>query len=372
MGESPASNILYYGQVQLKPFDQSPYLQLTNVSGGIYIEDYQLFVVDCYGNEFDATESLNIKPFIDSDNIGQVAIELIYIGKDFGKEPVYLRIDQANSDSWYSNLILITNHGIEFTSRIDYRHNNRYYGTDYPILNLYQSTRLQFYYNDFVSKSESKNYHQISTGQNVSVRASLSSLNEYVSSQFNGWTNKRFEKALNSDEFYIDLVRNEPFEGYVPESREGDSNISETKFLTDPDENNIYNPVFQVAEGLQVVILNPLNNALVQLTVAVTLSEVIITFNQDVTILNLSGILRRPISSDVILNNTNTSVLGSDLIIDTTGLFIDIGAYEIVINGNSIKGNKYGEIWSGIFDYKINVMSGDYSGDYDGSDYFLT
>jgi len=256
LSDSPIIKHEYVGQVQLLPFDTQPYLQITNSDDPIVIEDFQVFVVDCFDNEFEITDNVFIYPFINSKGIAQIAFEIINIQKDFGTQPVYLRFDQLNGESFYSNQILITEEEKELTTRIDYTSKCNVYGIEYEVASFYQSIRVQVYFNTYVSQDEIDVYYQISASQNVNTRANISDLQEWITREFNGFTYKRLKRALYQ-ECYFNLVRVYATEGLEFEPREEEANISQSRFLIDPDEENIFSPFYQIAEEPTVIQLTP-------------------------------------------------------------------------------------------------------------------
>lgn len=240
LNESPHANLRYTSQIQLLPFDEQPYLQATYSDLVLSVgNNYEVFIVKCgETKEYDVTQHVNIRNFN-----GELIIKLSYLPYDFLTSPVYLKINRGvvldTQQYYYSNKFLLTRYNEHLTSRIDYKERNRAVLSD--SINqqqggVYQSIRLQFYYNNLVDATEVETYYQITTGQSVTPRVSVKEYIQWQTQLFNAWTLTRLSKALYDGKCYINQVRNYIIEGFERAEREGMSNISENSFLTDPDE----------------------------------------------------------------------------------------------------------------------------------------
>lgn len=368
-GDSPANTHRYVGQVQLLPFNKTPYLQITNVPGGIELEDIQVFAVDCAGNETEISDAFYFLPFTAHNGSAQLVIEIIDIPFDFGNTPVYLKFVQALEKEYYSNWILITDNEKNLTSRFDYKNTSNFWGISYEIADYYQSIQLRCYFDDYVSKDELDTYYQISRNQNVNTRALVADINQYRFEFLDGWTAKRLKRALYGDYCYINSVRSYPDEALEKEARAGLSNISENTFTVDPDETDIFTPTYQLYEGLQVVNLEPDNGAKFTQSQASSVTELVITFNQDIEKLNVNGSFIRPDGTTSIVDG-NTTVNGNQLIVNISGLVGPSGEYVTNIINGSVRGLNLGEVWTGISNWTFEVVVTDYSAaDYNPADY---
>ena len=152
---------------------------------------------------------------------------------------MYFKIDLDGNDLkfLYSNLIRVTDHEIERTTRLDYLDNTRTFDGGGFILT--QSTRLNLYYHNHVSNTEIDSYYQISTEQNVNSRIQENSLKEWYMPPINAWTFKRIEKAFYNGGFWLDKERNYLTSPLEYAERQDLSNVSEQLFTTDPNEDDI-------------------------------------------------------------------------------------------------------------------------------------
>lgn len=336
LNDSPIIKFNYVGQVQLLPFDTEPYLQITNSNVPIVIEDYTVNAVDCSDNEFDISDSVFIEPFIDSNGISQIAFEIINIQKDFGTTPVYLKFDQLNGETFYSNLILITENQKELTTRLDYTFNSNIYGIDYEVANYSQSIRLQIYFNTYISQDEIDVYYQISTSQNVNTRANISDLQEYITQEFNAFTYKRLKRALYQ-ECYFDLTRVYATEGLEFETREEEANISQSRFIVDPDESNNYTPIYQIAEFPTVINLTPPDNS-----ENPTFTDLIVQFDQ--TVQQGTGGVQvykngLPVGTKKETFGVDLNLVGDTLTIDASDITFDDSTYYALIDAGIVNIN---------------------------------
>lgn len=243
LGESPHATLRLTQQIQLLPFDPQPYVQATNSKVSLSVsEDYEVFIVACDGVELDVTEHVKITNFD-----GQLIFRIAYLPKDFNTSPVYFKIDRGSigslQNTYYSNKFLVTRHNESLTSRIDYKERDRII-TDpntETLSGLFQSIRLQFYFDNIVDATDIETYYQISTSQTVTPRVSVKEYYKWKTQLFNGWALSRLAQALYDGRCYINQIRNYIVEGFERAEREGMSNFSENEFLTDPDENDTIN-----------------------------------------------------------------------------------------------------------------------------------
>lgn len=243
-GESPHASLRYTPQIQLVPRDSKPYFQVLNALENIDIQSgYKVYIVDCNSKkQVECTDHV----LITTDNEGRIKVRIAFLLWDFSQVPVFFKIDVDGfaTKFVYTNKFLLTDENADLTSRIDYvdkRLNKQELGTFQTKDIFYQSIRLQFYFNNFISATEIDTYYQISTSQNVNPRISIKEYSEWVTQLFNAYTFKRLTRALYSGVCYINQYRNYPAESIEYTPREGMSNISENTFITDQDNNDFLN-----------------------------------------------------------------------------------------------------------------------------------
>ena len=119
---SPYTKINTFTGVHLLPNNEYPYIQSTNVTGGIELEDWTAYVVDCNGNETDITAYFVVERiFADEKGQAQFDWSITNVPFDFGYGMVYLKVKQSIGETFYSNLFQFTSYDSEKTCRIDYK-----------------------------------------------------------------------------------------------------------------------------------------------------------------------------------------------------------------------------------------------------------
>ena len=359
MSDSPFAEVLYNNQIQLQPFDLEPIVQITNAPDGVELENYTIFLVSCdSGREEDVSRSFFVQPFQDINGIAQIVFEIIDIRFDFGGEDCYFRFENASIPVYYSNKFRCTANQIDKTTRYDYKHNTNFAGVSYSRADFFQSIRLAVYYNDLVQRDELDQYYQITTNQNVNVRAKISDLSQYRGEAISIWIFRRLKRVLYSSFCYIDEVRSYPFDPPENGERFENSNIAEVNFLVDANENDTRTPVFQIYTGFRVVSFTPANNSTITLVQATALTEIVVTMNQGFDITGISGSITGP-SGTLVINSGNATEDDVNLRINVTGYFTSVGVHNMIINAGSLTGGLFNEA-SPLITYQLTVQSADF------------
>lgn len=259
LDESPEVEQHYYGQIQLKPLDPYPYYQVTNSTFDMPVDPgtYSVALVNsCTLEEEDVSDNVEVTNF-EENGITQMKVRIAYLPTDHYSDLMYLKIDGGSLSServYYSNLFLVTDLEIERTTRIDYVDTRRDIPTSNEntgVLGYIQSIRVQIYKKNGADESVVERYRQMSRGQNVIPRVLRNKLIEWTTQEFNYWTYERVMEALFGV-CYFDFVRQYPFNTPEYNPREELSNISEMRFITDPDESDVIN-IQQVIVGASLV-----------------------------------------------------------------------------------------------------------------------
>lgn len=261
---SPAIEKNYIGTVQLLPGDTQPYIQITNKANGFLFNasTYKVYIRVCReGNllkpeepdfdEYNITQNFLAESFADADGFQQAYYRIAAITRDFGNRLVYIRFqrDSSGVKNYYSNLFYLTAENAHLTTRIDYftqlRANNPPPGRPMYIIQTLLSTRLRMYYVGYQSATEVDAYYQISTEQNVNSRILQSGLSRWYMPPTNEWIFKRLENAAYNGGWYLNLVRQYLTEGleYNP-TIDFTLNASEQEFVTDPNPDDIFVPIY--------------------------------------------------------------------------------------------------------------------------------
>lgn len=244
---SPVIDMMFRGQLHLLPFDPQPYLQITDSPVSFTnVTNPDVFILDCNGEELNINDHVDIAAITDSNGIKQLFIRLKYLPADYGMNLVCLKLVNPIAEpkyTYYSNPFLLTSLDYHRTSRVDYRVIRSYTdpSSDTIYSNLYQGVRLSFYYNRHVDATELDNYYQITREQNVISNVNEDDRIEWIFERADAWHWIRLSKALYRSACYINQTRNYPSEGLELQPREGDTNFSESSFITDPNPSDTIN-----------------------------------------------------------------------------------------------------------------------------------
>lgn len=364
---SPLSSIaINQNPIQLLPNEY--YLQITNFASGIVFNgDYEAFLVDCNDNvKSDITSRVAIYEFIDNDGINQIAIELYKLGFDFYKEPIYLKLVHTTSNSvYYSNSFYLTNYESHKTTRFDYRNGNAFFGIAYNKFDFYQSIRLITWFADLVDETEVGNYYQISKGNTISNRPLYKQKEKYKFDYLNNFVFERTNAMLLSDIIYIDGVRQTNKTTCKSGEVIGDTNYYKSEFEVYKDYNQTYLPYPFIYEPLNLIDKLPLGiYTLDSLT-----TEISLTFNRDVTLLNGNVAVKN--SSGVVVatfNETDITLVDNNATIDITGIITINDTYTIEVDANLFTD---GSDNNAFFSWTFDVVSGEYDNTEYSNEYLL-
>lgn len=298
--------------VQLLPFNELPYTQVTNVAGGINLEDRTAYIVDCDGNETDISLYFAIDEiFTDINGDNQIVWSLTNVPFDFGYEFVYLKVIQTIGETFYSNKFMLTDYESEKTSRLDYKS----YNADY-----YQSTQLVMAFKQEFNPVEIETYYEVSTRNTV--------INTVKSQKYENWltgviSNDLLLKLIEVFTYkftYINLLRCNLFEAIEQKEIEAEENFEQNIIKLTFNKNEMFEPVTEYVPPF--VPLDPK----ITLTNLANLQNLEITFNfsleQFATIPNSVKLQR--------LNNSNRDIVESSVDIPAVSPYIlDYGITEL-------------------------------------------
>ncbi len=143
--------------VQLIPNNPNKYIQVTNVVGGIHLEDWTVKVMSMCGDELgDITDSFLVEPIpINSDDGSpQFIWSLKNILIDFGFDLIYLKITQSVGDTFYSQPFKITAEESDKVCQINYK---------YKRTDQIQSIGWTAWFDEDDLLQELESYYEIST-----------------------------------------------------------------------------------------------------------------------------------------------------------------------------------------------------------------
>lgn len=231
----------YRGQLHLKPQDPKPYVQVTRSATSIHFnpESYNVYILDCNGEEFEINDHVDIANYTDEFGIKQLYIRLKYLPLDYGMNLVCLKIfttiDFA-SYNWYSNPFYLTGLFSSRTVRLDYFESRIFDSVSVP---FYNSARLRMHKDNYVSATELTSYYAITKSQSVISRVDKKRYLKWVCEKMDSWHWTRLEEAIYNSPCYFDFIRNVPPEALNFEPRLGDTNINEQSFISDPHERDV-------------------------------------------------------------------------------------------------------------------------------------
>lgn len=247
-GASPAVDysLASYTQVCLNPFET--YLQYSDVAGGVDFDgNYTVHICNCDGTELlDITSKVAILEMIVS-GVTQFAFEIAPIEVDY-LTPVILKFKHGVSDlTLYSNRFIIK-HDTK-TTRIDYLDYSR------PV-NLYQSIRLNMYFDREDADSEITEYTQIN-GSKVSGRAIVTNLQHFIFDYLDGFTFLNLNKVLITPILYFNGLRVTNKQVLKSEKRSSDANWWEQEIEVPINYDDTFTSSFQIFPNFEAIELIP-------------------------------------------------------------------------------------------------------------------
>lgn len=221
--------------VQLLPFNELPYTQVTSVAGGINLEDRTAYIVDCEGHETDISLYFAIDDiFTDVNGDNQIVWSLKNVPFDFGYEFVYLKVVQNIGETFYSNKFMLTDYESEKTSRLDYGS----FDSDYK-----QSTQLLIAFKQAFNPVEIETYYEVSTRNTV--------INTVKSQKYENWltgviSNDLLLKLIEVFTYkftYINLLRCNLFEAIEQKEIEAEENFDQNIIKLTFNKSDVFEPV---------------------------------------------------------------------------------------------------------------------------------
>lgn len=221
--------------IQLLPNNTLPYIQTTNVSAGIYLEDWEAFIVDTCGNETDISDYFVIEDvFTDDNGDNQFTWSLTNVPFDFGYDLVYIKVSQLVGETFCSNYFMLTDVESDKTCRIDYKSINA---------DTMQSIQLQMAFKQELKTIELTNYYETSTRNTVT--------NVVKSQRYENWLTQIISNDLllkiidvfGCKYVYINLLRCNLFEAIDIKEYEAEENFNENLIKIAFNKSDVYNPL---------------------------------------------------------------------------------------------------------------------------------
>ena len=249
-----------YG-IRMLPNNPLPYVQTTNVSGGIYLEDWECIAITRCGVETDLTDYFVLENvFTDDNGDNQFTWSLTNVPFDFGYDLVSLKITQLIGETFYSNWFQLTDYDSDKYIRVDYRSYNQ---------DVMQSIELPIAFKQEFNPVEIETYYETSTKNTV--------INTIKSQTYENWLSKiisndlllRVIRVFTYKYTYVNLLRCNLFEAIEQKEYTAEENFNETIIKLTFNKSDVYDPL-----TANIPVVSPL-----------------------VPIINLSGIVFNPINA---------------------------------------------------------------------------
>lgn len=207
--------------IHLLPNNEAKYVQQTNTEGGISLEDWTVYIVDCKGTKTNVSSYFLVEKLVNaSDGTPQIVWSLLDVPFDFGWKLVHLEINQTLGETFYSNRFMLTDVNKDKTVQLHYKKEKN---------DDFLSIGVTMYYSDEDKKTELKTYYEIST--------KITTTYGVKTSKFDIYNTELMQKSLLvqlSDIFeypycYLDGIRHYLFEAITIPPKKGSENYGQTE-----------------------------------------------------------------------------------------------------------------------------------------------
>ena len=232
--ENSQMNRFYsFNGVQLLPFNETKYVQVTNTPSGINLEDWTVFVVDmCTGVKTNITPSFLVQSLTNSDNGDpQFYWSLTNVQYDFGMNLIYLEIHQSLGETFYSTPFLLTNEEVEKTVQFHYKTKR----TD-----TFQSIGFQTWFRQNTKQTELTTYYEASTKHTVTQAVKTNKISKFVSEIMDIEQLISLTDVLENPYLYINKVRASLYEAIEIPEVTSQENFGSVKFNVSFNYNDIF------------------------------------------------------------------------------------------------------------------------------------
>lgn len=224
--------------IQLLPENKLPYIQTTNVVGGIELEDYTVKVLKVCNDKFTGTDiTVNfdlVSIFQDTNGNPQITWSLTDLPIDFGTELIYLEVKQAFGETFYSSPFQITDIDAERTCRIDYKAKES---------DIMQSTQLQMFFWQSLKTTEISSYYETSTRNTVTINNKSQKYERWTTEFMDNDLLIKIDDAFENRFVYIDLIRCNLFEAIEIKEFEHSESYKNNNIKLSFNRSDVYNPL---------------------------------------------------------------------------------------------------------------------------------
>ena len=374
IGNPRMANIVNFCPIQLLP--DTAYVQTTASAINLGM-DYEVFIIDCDGNELsDITQYVAVNQ---QDNFIFEIAPLSFLSLDFYRKPLHLKFTHPPSgQEFYSNKFYLTQYEDRATTTFYYKNVIQTNDDSLMPFDAYNSITVNAMFVKVEPEKQFTTYKQVGNDNEIS---SLPHTYEKLRYNFDKWDNKTLRSMIymfNSTRVYIQddfgkysrVTANAVIES---EDVEGATNIFKGTFVVSVDYSDRYTPTYQIFEDFALIDKYPFGvyrSDDVPVILAGAFNYPITLGTGFVTILDGDGnvIIDYPETAIMVDGNTFTidiSALGlanGDYYINfTSGLFISPLGQTYSILEDSDEGNEW----------PFTITDGDYDivDDYDEPDY---
>lgn len=229
----------YYEErgIQLLPNNTLPYIQITNVTGGIELEDWTVFVVDkCTGTETDITAQFLVDEiFTDDSGDAQFKWSITNVAADFGNNLVYLKAIQSIGETFYSNVFQFTANESEKTTRIDYKEKTS---------DSMQSIQVKMWFWQPLKNQEVSTYYETSTRNTVTTVIKSQKYERWITQEISNDLFIKISEVFENKLAYINLIRSRLFEAVEVKEHAEQQNFEENILKITFNNSDVYDPLF--------------------------------------------------------------------------------------------------------------------------------
>ena len=227
----------YFRGIQLLPNNPLPYVQTTLTSEETELEDWDAYIVElCSEIETDITDYFMVeRSFQDTNGVAQIDWSLTDIPYDFGNKLVYLKVDQAFGETFYSNVFMLTSYNSDRTCRIDYKSR---------LSDTMQSIQVRMYFWQTQKKTEISSYYEVSTRNTVTSLVKSQKFERWITEVIPNDLMIKIDDAFENKYVYIDLVRANLFEANEIKEFQGTENWVQNILKIAFNTSDVYDPLY--------------------------------------------------------------------------------------------------------------------------------
>lgn len=230
---SPINRFYRFNGIHLLPNNPLSYIQVTNTPFGLNLEDWTVYGVNiCTGVEQDITDSFNVDSLTNSENGNpQLYWSLTNVPIDFGIDMIYLRIEQALGETFYTQPFLLTDFGKDYTTQFHYKER---------VGDSMQSIGFKTWFRQFAEYTELSTYYELSTQLTVPETIKLSETEIHVTEQMSIDHLKKLAMVLRNPYLYINSFRAYLYKAVEIPKMKASENFAQIEFEVSIDENTTF------------------------------------------------------------------------------------------------------------------------------------